>query len=377
MTIAIGSAPAAPRARQIRTWGLLGLAGALLLLGLVGASHAAVGYGFFMVATLLLLAGGGLLAVFALTRWFSMEALHRACVAAFWLGAWCYLLSVAALSGYFLYEALAGRIDWTFMIFGPAALAAIVILDIGIWRIIVERNLPTLRRYGDLWQRDALDHAALRRTLVDEVVLHRTLFSVSPFRWARHQLMFWGFGLMFLVELAAVGFREAFPAFGWTDLWHEPGHPLRLAFDFAYDLTGLMILVGCLLALVFRLMAADGVERKYADTPSALFLLLVAVTGFLTEGARMSLQTGAPGESASFVGLAVAAVLPGVSPGWHDAIWLVHALAACAFIAYIPFHRMVHSCATPIGRLVNSQSGLLAAKKARCIGGLSRPGGRG
>jgi nitrate reductase gamma subunit len=86
----------------------------------------------------------------------------------------------------------------------------------------------------------------------------------------------------------------------------------------------------------------------------------------------MSLQIGAPGESASFVGLAVAVLIQGVSPVWYDSVWIVHALAACALIAYIPFYRMVHVCATPIGRLVNSQRGLLAAKKLRVISGMFR-----
>ena len=363
--------------KSIRTKALLAVAALLLLLGLVGASHAAVGYGLFMIATLLIIAGCGLLGIFGLTRWFASDALHRAYVSAFWLAAWSYVFSVAALSGYFVFEALAGRIDWKYIIFGPAALAAIIVLDVGIWRVVVQRSLPTVQRFGDLFSREALDQAALRHTLVNEVVLHRTLFGVSPFRWLRHQLMFWGFGLMFLVELAAVAFREAFPAFGWTELWHSPGHPVRLAFDFAYDFTGLMILVGCLLALLFRASAGQGVERKYADTPTTFFLLVVAVSGFLVEGARMALESGAPGESAAFVGLAFAVLFQGASSAWHEALWIIHALAACAFIAYIPFHRMVHFCATPIGRLFNSQSGLLAAKKNRAIGGQFFRGDRG
>lgn len=376
MAETIPSERSAAGGKNVRTIGILALAAALLLLGFAGASHAAVGYGLFMVATLLIFAGCGLLGIFTLTRWFATDRLQRACVGAFWLGAWTYVLSVAALSGYFVHEALAGRIEWKFMVFGPAALAAIVILDVGMWRAIVQRGRPTTARFGDLWTREALDQAALRRTLVDEVILHRTLFSVSPFRWVRHQLMFWGFGLMFLVEIAAVAFREAFPAFGWTDLWHEPGHPLRLAFDFAYDFTGLMIVAGGLLALAFRVAAGHGGDRKYADTPTTLFLLFVSLTGFLVEGARMSLQAGAPGESASFVGLAVAALMPGAFAAWHDSLWMTHALAACALIAYIPFYRMIHTCATPLGRLANSQRGLLAAKKRRSIGGLFRGSSR-
>ena len=359
---------------KVQTLVLLAASGLLLLLGLVGASHAAVGYGFFLIATLFLLAGLGLLAIFALTRWFDTERLHSACVGAFWAGAWSYVLAVAALSGYFVHEALAGRIEWKYIIFGPLVLAAIVVFDVGIWRVIVQRSLPTLERFGDLWSREALDQAALRQTLVNEVILHRTLFGVSPLRWLRHQLMFWGFGLMFMIEIAAVAFREAFPAFGWTNLWHEAGHPLRLAFDFAYDFTGLMLVVGCLLALLFRFVVGQAVERKYSDVPTTLFLLVVGVSGFLVEGARMSIEAGAIGESASFVGLAVAALFSAPSPAFYDFLWISHAILACALIAYLPFYRMVHSCATPLGRLVNSQRNLLATKKARIIAAIQRGG---
>ena len=349
----------------------LALAGALVLIGLVGHSHAAVGYALFLIATLAILAGAGLLGVFALTRAFDTASLRRAYVTAFWLGGWTYVLAVAAFSGYYVHEAFAGRIEWRYILFGPAVLAAIVILDVGLWRVIVQRNLPTAGRFGDLWRRDSLDQPALRKALVDEVVLHRTLFTVSPFRWLRHQLIFWGFGLMFMVELVAVAFREAFPAFGWTDLWHIPEHPIRLAFDLAYDLTGLMILIGCLFALTFRAMVNGREDQKYTDTPTAVFLLVVTVTGFMAEGARLAAAGDAPGAWASFVGQAFAPISPSGAAG-HEALWIIHALAACAFIAYVPLKRMIHSCATPIGRLVNSQKGLLAAKKQRVIQGLAR-----
>ncbi len=348
-----------------------GLALVLFAVGLAGRSHVAIGYALFLIATLAILSGAVLLGIFALTRWFDTAGLRRAYAAAFWLGAWTYALAVAALAGYFAHEGLAGRIEWRYLLFGPAALAAIAILDLGIWRVIVQRNLPTVTRFGDLWRREALDQPALRRALVDEVILHRTLMTVSPFRWLRHQLIFWGFGLMFLIELAAVAFREAFPSFGWTDIWHQPTHPLRLAFDLAYDMTGLMVLAGCLMALAFRLMVHGREDQKYTDTPTAIFLLLVVLTGFLTEGARLSAVGNPEGSWASFVGLAFAPVAPR-GPIGTDVVWTVHALAACAFIAYVPLKRMVHSCATPIGRLVNSQKGLLAAKKARVVRGLWR-----
>lgn len=355
---------AGPPARVI----FLSGAGLLALLGLVGMSHAAVGYALFLIATLMLLSGLVLLVIFTLTKMFDTAALWRATKAAFWMGGWTYVLAVSALAGYYVFEALTGHVPLRYILFGPAILAAIIVLDVGIWRVIVQRNLPTIRRFGDLWSREALDEKALKKTIVDDVVLHRALFAVSPFRWLRHQLIFWGFALMFMVEITAVAFREAFPAFGWIDLWHMPDHPLKLAFDLAYDLTGLMILVGCILALVFRVMAQGTEQQKFADTPTTVFLLVVAVTGFMVEGSRIAVEAP-PHLWASFVGVAFVPVSP-TDPVAVEVLWIFHALSACAFIAYVPLKRMIHSCATPLGRLANSQVGLMAAKKSRNISGL-------
>ena len=347
---------------------LIVVAFSLVGLGVIGQSHAAIGYALFLIATLLLLTGTFLIAIFGLTKWFNTNFLWRGLSAAFWMGGWCYVLAVSALSGYYVFEAFMGRMPLRYILFGPAILFAIIVLDVGIWRGIIKRNLPTMRRFGDLWKRENLDAKALGKTIIDDVILHRSLYDTSIFRWVRHQLIFWGFGLMFLVEMLAVMFREAFPAFGWIDLWHLPAHPLKLTFDLAYDLTGLMVLVGCILALVFRVIVRGKEAQKYADTPTSLFLLVVAFTGFMVEGSRLGSE---PLEHswASFVGLVFVPISP-TSASAIEILWIFHALAACAFIAYVPVKRMIHSCATPLGRIASSQTALMAAKKTRSIQGL-------
>lgn len=357
--------------------GRLGLpiaaAALIFVLGLLGSTGPALGYGLFLIAVLLLLSGVALLLVFLLTRAFDTGRLQRAFAAAFTAGAWCYVLAVSALAGYFVREALEGRMEFKWLVFGPAALLAIVVLDWGLYHILVQKNEPTWQRYRNVISRDRLEPDALRATFIDEVVLHRSLLRVSPFRWLRHQLILWGFALMFAVEMLAVMLREAVPAFGLPDIWHAPGHPVRLAFDLAYDLTGLMILVGCVLALLFRLMAQGTPQQKFTDTPTALFLLFVVVTGFVVEGMRIAAAPDHADHAASPVGLLFALAFGDPTQGSQtagDAVWLLHALAACAFIAYVPLKRLVHSCATPLGRLMNSQTSMLAAKKDQSLRGL-------
>ena len=64
------------------------IAGLLVVLGLVGQSHAAIGYALFLIATLVLVSGVALLGIFALTRWFDTAFLRQSFVCAFWMGAW-------------------------------------------------------------------------------------------------------------------------------------------------------------------------------------------------------------------------------------------------------------------------------------------------
>jgi nitrate reductase gamma subunit len=350
----------------------IGLAGLLLVVGLAGGLSAAWGYGLFLVATVLILAGVAVFAVFMLSHRFDSDSLRGSFAWLFRLGGWSYVLAVAAFAGFFGRETFDGRMELKWILFGPAVLAAIVVLDLGLYRLLVKKNLPTWQRYGHLIARERSDPEAMRRALIDEVLLHRTLFSVSRFRWLRHTLIYWGFAAMFAVEVVAVFVREAMPAFGLADVWRAPGHPIRLAFDVAFDVTGLMMLLGCLLALGWRIAVNGTPERKFADTPTAVFLLFVVVSGFVVEGLRLAAAPD-PVPAASFVGVAFAAATPSAlaaSAFAHDALWLVHVLSSCAFIAYVPVKRLIHSCATPMGRLMTSQRDLLAAKKQASLEGL-------
>ena len=347
-------------------------AAAWLLLGLGGIVGAGWGYGLFFASMLLLAGAVAAFALLALTRAFDTERLRGSAAWLGLLGAWAYVWAVGALSGHYIRETFAGHMELEWILFGPAALAALVVLDVGLYRMLVGKNLPTWSRYRGVIRRELANPAAMRRTLVDDVLLHRTLLSVSGLRWLKHTLIFWGFGLMFATELLAVFVREGFPAFGWTDIWEVASHPVRLAFDFVYDFTGLMVLVGCALAIGWRFVVQGTGEQKFTDTPTAVFLFLVVLSGFVVEGMRLAVIPGA-WHGVSFVGSVFAQAVPATAgPGStpYEALWLVHVLGSCAFIAYVPVSRLVHSCATPMGRLMHSQRELLAAKKDAVLAGL-------
>ncbi|MBT5513203.1 MAG: hypothetical protein HOK25_03860 [Rhodospirillaceae bacterium] len=341
--------------------------------GAFGFLIEAWGYGLLLIATVALFFGAGLFFIFILTRYFDTQSLKQTFVGLLRLGGWLYVLGVAALSGFFVDETLHGRMELNWILFGPTVLAAVIFLDLGVYRLLIKKNLPTWQRFGHLVSRDLSDPESMRRTLVDDVIMHRSLLSVSRFRWFKHTLIFWGFSLMFGAEILAVFVREAIPAFGMRDIWEELDHPIRRAFDFAYDFTGLMVLLGCVLALIWRVVVNGKPEQKYSDTPTALFLFFVVLSGFVLEGARISVAGADAMNLASFVGVVFSY---GFSDGGdiasaiYQPLWYVHVFGSCAFIAYVPVKRLIHSCATPMGRLMNSQTDLLAAKKKASIRGL-------
>ncbi len=345
---------------------------ALFVLGAAGTLTEAWGYALLLVSALLLLGSTVLFSVFIFSRQFETAALKTGFTWLFLIGAAFYAIGAAALGGYFFHEALSGRLELKWILFGPAILAALIVLDLGLYRILVGKNLPTYRRYRSIISREAGDPAAMRRTLLDEVLLQKSLFSVSRLRWLRHALIFWGFVLLFVTELFAVLFREILAAFGWTGLWAE-GHPLRIAFDLAFEVFGLVVLLGCLLAFLWRWLARGTEAEKFHDTPTAAFLFVVVSSGFLVEALRIGIAAPDPIHAVSFVGYALAGALDlgaGAYSALYEPLWWGHVFGSCLFIAYVPVKRLIHSCATPMGRLMNSQKGLLEAKRRASISGL-------
>jgi nitrate reductase gamma subunit len=367
---------AAPSGASRPGFWLTGLATvALLLFGLLGRLSPAWGFALLLIAGLLIGVAAALLGVLVFSHEGSTTALAKGSKASFALGAALYVAAVGALAGFYGYETLQQRMELRWIIFGPLVAWALFSFDVGIYGKLVGKNLPTWHRFKRFIKRDQSDPAAMRRTAWDDVILQRSLYRVSKLRWFRHALIFWGFTAMFLTELAAVVVRDAFPAFGWHDVWREQGHPVRLAFDLAFDVTGLMVMTGCVIALAWRFAVRNKPERKFADSPMAAFLLFVVVSGFIVEGWRMALAPGNPAYAWSFVGLGFSQLFAslGVSTsGAYSWLWSVHVVAACILIGYLPATRLVHTCATPIGRLMNSQKRMMAARKIGVLSGMSR-----
>ena len=345
----------------------------LFIIQLSGQYSAGLAYGLLFVSVVFLIAGMVALTLLIFTRVGDAKSLSATMRWLFTVAGWAYVIGVFDLSGHFIAQALIGQVELQWIFFGPAALVSIILFDIGMYQVIYSKNQPTWERYRQHIRREDAEPAAMRDTFITDVAFHTNLLSVSGLRWLRHTLMFWGFALLFAVEVVAVFVREGIPAFGWTDIWEILDHPVRLAFDFAFEFFGFMVLTGCLLAFVWRIKASNTDESKYADTPSAIFLFLVVLSGFLLEGGRLAMDGLPAGSGFSFVGWIFASMSPGESgflASAYTPLWYFHAFGSLGFIVYVPAHRLAHSCATPIGRMMNSQRKILARKREHSLRGL-------
>ena len=190
--------------------------------------------------------------------------------------------------------------------------------------------------------------------LVSYLLTHRTIRR-DPFAGMMHALIFWGFVLL-LIATTLVGIQHH------LHLTFLTGNTY-LAFSLGADLGGAAFCIGVGMALWRRRTAtAHGRLLKSRATTWMLWLLLMlGVSGFLVEGARIG-HDFPPFEVWSPVGYGTAMLLEGVlldgaaATAMHRWVWMGHALLAIVFFAVIPVTLLQHilfaaySVARPAGR---------------------------
>lgn len=170
----------------------------------------------------------------------------------------------------------------------------------------------------------------------------------SVTRWSMHLLILGGFVFTFVLDLIVtfsldvVRYQPMISETGWAKLWVR---------DFAFDLAGLMMLVGLMIAVVRRFVLRPKIVRtELQDAASILFLLAVVAGGFVLEAIGISGRI--PGHSGdnsySFIGNLISVAVPSSTGAYYDQAWLIHGVMSALLIAYIPFSKLFHMIATPI-----------------------------
>ena len=196
------------------------------------------------------------------------------------------------------------------------------------------------RRYMMWKQGKAVEHAAdesvgkIRQVLLSSLSHHEILQDRCG--GVAHLFVFWGFIVPFIVVILAQ-FRPIMP------LWTARGLSLLL------DLVGALALVGTAMLLVKRYRHDQGPRHQKNAWMHLWLLTAILVTGFLSEGGRLSLNGTADtlGRIWSPVGAAVSCLVP-PSPTLLKLLIRGHFLLALAFLALLPFSTMRHMIATAL-----------------------------
>jgi Fe-S oxidoreductase/nitrate reductase gamma subunit len=140
-----------------------------------------------------------------------------------------------------------------------------------------------------------------------------------------------------------------------------------LIFSVCLEITGVMLVVGLLWAMIRRyVQRVPRLERRPGDLLVPIWLLLAALSGFLTEGVRLAAQ--APSWAGwSFAGYWVSLLWSPSDPpvSLYPYFWWSHALISLGFIAAIPYSKLFHILAAPLHIYLSDQAPLLVPTEMR------------
>ena len=127
---------------------------------------------------------------------------------------------------------------------------------------------------------------------------------------------------------------------------------------FFFDLTGVMILAGVGLAFARGwLNRADRAPGLPEQDRVALGLIGgIVIIGFILEGMRIALTGSPAGAEYSIVGYGISLLFsaPRGLTEVYGFMWYIHATLTGAFIAYIPFSRLLHMIIAPMVAAMNA-----------------------
>ncbi|MDZ7698804.1 MAG: respiratory nitrate reductase subunit gamma [Deltaproteobacteria bacterium] len=197
--------------------------------------------------------------------------------------------------------------------------------------------------------------AGIFRALFWDVLLQRRLYRQSRNRWMIHALIFYGFVFRFVWGL--LGLIGSLLKPEWPLVWHlvNKNYPLT---GILFDVTGLMILAGAALAFARGWLNRANRPSGLPDQDRLALSLIagIVVIGFVVEGMRIALTGYPPGSGYSVIGYGLALLFtqPRGLVEVYGFVWYIHAALTGAFIAYIPFSRLMHMIVAPVVVAMNA-----------------------
>jgi Fe-S oxidoreductase/nitrate reductase gamma subunit len=183
-----------------------------------------------------------------------------------------------------------------------------------------------------------------------------TIFKRDKYAGFAHWLIYWGF-IILLIGTAIVALDHDLLRF--MDIHILKGN-FYLGFSLVLDVFGVLFIIGLIMMMLRRsskpaqldYTRADkstSIDRKGYSTDDKIFmwlLLLISISGFIIEGARIAADRPA-WELWSPVGMGIANLidmigLSNAANSVHIYTWWFHAVLVMFFIAYIPFSKGMH-----------------------------------
>jgi len=120
---------------------------------------------------------------------------------------------------------------------------------------------------------------------------------------------------------------------------------------FIFDLTGVMIILGVLFAYLRgrKQRGSQVPDLPRQDLFALVLIAAIVVIGFVLEGMRIAMTGFPAGSSYAFLGYWVGRLFVDASSltGAYGYVWYLHALLTGAFIAYLPFSKLLHIIVSP------------------------------
>ena len=245
----------------------------------------------------------------------------------------------------------------TFSVSDPLSIAALIIFLIGI-----SGTAAIWISAGSSYRNKA--HSGSSRVmriinaLIIDVIFQRKLYKASALRWFIHAIILFPLLARFIWGLAALITSLAFPEVNSAWILLDKNDP---ATAFFFDFTGLLILSGGFLMLLQKIVNKRKNRIKGLPQTGAWIHALagaIVITGFVAEGARISMTGFPDGSHYAFIGFLISRVFNGIQlDSIYVYLWYLHALMAAAFIGALPFSRMFHILTAPVSMLLKGASG--------------------
>ena len=187
------------------------------------------------------------------------------------------------------------------------------------------------------------------KALFLDVLLQRRLYRKSPWRWLIHSFIFLSFAFRFCWGLMALLVSLWKPE--WSSIWFmlDKNNPNTA---FLFDLSGILILLGVILAFIRGLQRKTALPPNLPDQDRTALSLIggIVVVGFILEGMRIAMTGWPDGSGYAFAGYGISLLFSGAAgiTDIYGYIWYLHAIITGAFVAYLPFSRLIHMVIAPI-----------------------------